>query len=424
MRCDAVARSAAPVGASALKHAHLTIKALVLGLLLVGGAGVRLAFAQEIEPNNPCTSAQDLGEVALPFTMSGSLDSTEADPDVDFFQFSGAPGSLVKVDLEGADTGKGTLVDPFLGFFDSGCNLIAINDDSAGLNSRLVVTVPDDGVFILAATVCCDLEFLGGGVGTYEMTIAHFAVIGTISGRVVDALTGSPLAGNTEPFTFVQLVRCEGSDCFDIRSEQPADPQGRFLFDRDFDGVPLEVGTYQVVAIASQYQPVQTDPITVDEGEERDVGDLRLQPFPVQMLNINACGSIPARGGTCKYSVMVANRSGARLNAEVWSLIRGFGIGSFTDITEFQPAIRELTLQSEESKEVRFDFRVPSAVRAGAFICVDLFVSRRRAAFFDTVGAAGLFCIGKDDAGFSVVADKKAQQIFRKTSGRALGPAK
>jgi hypothetical protein len=426
MRCDSVARSAAPIHASAMKQVHLTMKAVVLGLLLVGGilANVRPALAQEIEPNDPCSAAQDVGEIALPFTMSGSLDSTEAAPDVDFFRISGAPGSTVKVDLEGAETGKGTLGDPFLGFFDSGCNLMESNDDGGvGLNSRLALTIPDDGVFILAVTLCCDGEFLGGGVGTYEITVAPFLAIGSISGRVVDALTGTPLPGDTEPFAFVQLLRCEGDEgCFPVNG-QPADPAGRFLFDRDFSAEPLGMGTYQVVAFANQYQPGQTDPFALGEGEERDVGDVQLEPFPVQLSNINPCGNIPAQGGTCKYSVTVANRSGTRLDAEAWSLVVGFGIGSFTDFTHFQAGIRQLTLQSEESKEARFEFRVPAEVRAGAFICADLFVSRRRAAFFDTVGAAGLFCITKEDAGFSIVADKKAQQIFRQTSGRAQMPA-
>jgi hypothetical protein len=421
MRCDA------PIDASAMKHAHFAMKALVLGLILVSGilASVRPAFAQEIEPNDACTSAQDLGEVALPSTMSGSLDSTEADPDVDFFRLSGTPGSVVKVDLEGESTGKGTLIDPFLGFFDSGCNLIAFDDDSVGPNSRLVLTIPDDGVVILAATICCDIDFIGGAFGgTYEMTVARFAAIGSISGRVVDALTREPLPGNAEPFAFVQLLRCEGSDCFEVRSEQPADPEGRFLFDRDFDGQALETGTYQVLVLADQYQEGRSISFAVAEGQERNVGAIRLEPFPVQLSNVSPCGTIPTKGGICRFSVMVTNRSGTRLDAEAWSLVTGFGIGSFTDFTTFQAGIRQLTLQSEQAKEVRFEFRVPSRVRAGATICAELYVSRRRAASFDTVGAAALFCIVKEDARFSIVADKKAQQIFRQTSGRALKPTK
>jgi hypothetical protein len=429
MRCDAVTRSATPIDASAMKRGRrLMMSARVLVLLLLGAvlANTRPAFAQgiEIEPNDPCSVAQDVGEVALPFTMSGNLDSTDQVADVDFFRFSGAPGFRVRVDLEGAVTGKGTLEDPVLGFFDAACNLIEVNDDGGvGLNSKLALTIPDDGVFILAATAYPDFGFLGGGVGNYEITVAPFLAIGSISGRIVDALSGSPLPGDTEPFAFVRLLRCEEDGCFDV-SQLPADQEGRFLFDRDFSGQPLEVGTYQVVAFANQYFEAQTDPFAVGENEERDIGDIPLEPFPVQLSNISPCGNIPAKGGTCKYSVTVANRSGTRLDAEAWSLVQAFDIGSFTGFTEFQAGLRQLTLQSEDSKQVRFEFRVPSEVRADAFICTNLFVSRRRAAFFDTVGASGLFCITKEEAGFSIVADKEAQQIFRQTSGQALTPPK
>ena len=95
MRCDSVARPASPIDASAMQQGRLTMRALVLGMLLLGSvlANVRPASAQETEPNDPCSAAQDVEEVALPFTSSGSLDSSEEAPDVDFFRFSGAPGS-------------------------------------------------------------------------------------------------------------------------------------------------------------------------------------------------------------------------------------------------------------------------------------------------------------------------------------------
>jgi hypothetical protein len=148
-----------------------TLAVLVLGGVLglfpsVYGQGV------EQEPNHPCPAAQAFGAVSLPFAVDGSLDSTPDSPDLDFLSFTGTPGAAVRVDLEGAATGSGTLPDPYLGFFDSTCQLVAANDDYQSLNSRLLLTVPADGIFILGATQCCDSEFLGGGLGTYRMTIA------------------------------------------------------------------------------------------------------------------------------------------------------------------------------------------------------------------------------------------------------------
>ncbi|MGH9891228.1 MAG: PKD domain-containing protein [bacterium] len=126
-----------------------------------------------MEPNDACVTPQDFGTITLPFTFDGSLDGTPFPTgDVDFFRFAGTPNTTVRVDLEGQATGKGTLGDPFLGFFDSGCNLIAVNDDNGmNLNSRLAITIPGDGVFILAVTRCCDFGFDQGGNGSYQLNI-------------------------------------------------------------------------------------------------------------------------------------------------------------------------------------------------------------------------------------------------------------
>jgi Bacterial pre-peptidase C-terminal domain len=395
---------------------------LVLGVVLVLCSP---GYSQEVEPNNTCLTAQNLGTVALPFTVDGSLDSTSESPDVDFFRFTGPPGSAVRVDLEGAATGKGTLGDPFLGFFDGDCNLITINDDSGGtLNSRIALTIPADGVFILGVTLCCDSEFLGGGIGTYQLTIARLRAIESIRGQVVDAVTGDPLPGDIEPFAFVQLLRCEDVGCFGV-NDQPADSEGRFRFTRDFSGQPLEVGTYQVVAFANQYQQGQTDPFRVGEGEDRDVGDIPLQPFPVQFSDIVPCENVPSEGGQCRYSVRVTNRQDTHLNGKAWSLVQGSGIGSFVDFTNFQVQDDQpLKLKPQESRDVRFKFRVPSEVRDGASIRTDVFVGRRPDAFFDTIGATFLFCISKGITEFSVMTEKKAQQMFQQLGGRTLIPPK
>jgi hypothetical protein len=91
-----------------------------------------------------CFTAQDVGPVALPFTLEGGLIPTIQTPmDIDFFRFTDTPGSIVRVDLEGQDTEQGTLEDPLLGAWDSACNLFAQNDASA--SSRLRIGVADLG---------------------------------------------------------------------------------------------------------------------------------------------------------------------------------------------------------------------------------------------------------------------------------------
>ena len=51
-----------------------------------------------------------------------------------------------------------------LGLFDSECNLIDFNDDAFDLNSRLLFTVPDSGVFILATASFPISNFLAAGL--------------------------------------------------------------------------------------------------------------------------------------------------------------------------------------------------------------------------------------------------------------------
>ena len=67
------------------------------------------ADGSEVEPNNTCATAQNLGAIALPFSIRGSIDSRVGYRDVDFFRFTATPGSQLLPDLEGAATGQGTL---------------------------------------------------------------------------------------------------------------------------------------------------------------------------------------------------------------------------------------------------------------------------------------------------------------------------
>lgn len=128
----------------------------------------------DIEPNNLCIESQIIGAITPPFVLNGSLDTPPSVPDVDFFQFTSEVGLDLVADLKGAETGVGTLSDPFLGLFDSNCDVLSINDDFGSLDSHIRFTVPDDGVFILAASSCCDGEFVGSGgsAGTYELAVS------------------------------------------------------------------------------------------------------------------------------------------------------------------------------------------------------------------------------------------------------------
>ena len=370
------------------------------------------ANGTDIEPNNMCATAQDFGEVTLPYTVEGGLDSTQS-PDIDFFRFSGTPSTMAIVDLEGSSTGKGTVSDPYLGFFDSNCNVVAINDDSGTLNSRLEITIPADGIFILASTICCDGGFSGGGTGTYQLTISPIQYIGSISGRATDASTGNPLPGDTTPFTFVSLRRCEAFGCFEVNT-QSAGSDGRFNFTGNFNGEPLRTGTYQIVIFADQYQTGDFGQFSVGDSEIRDLGDMPLQSYPVRFSDIQAC-TVPSTGGVCEFSVKVTNGMSAMLSGKTWSIVDGFNIGSFTNYTRFQTSDPQNInlLGPGKSKVLRFSFRIPAGVADGATICAQVFVGEGTNAFFNTNGHRHLFCFSKGASGFTLMSEQEAQAAFR-----------
>lgn len=238
--------------------------------------------AQEFEPNDPCPSAQTESAALLPVYITGSLDSSESLADVDFFRFAGNPGETLQVDLEGASTGAGTLSDPYLGLFDADCVLQMINDDGGvGLNSQLVLEVPPGGEFVLGVTGCCDSEFVNGGEGSYALNLERFTAAGSIFGSLEDAETHLPLPGDSPPFAFAQLYRCDGFDCYEYMAAMQVDSVGVFSFTSRYDGSPLPAGAYQIQAYAQGYLAVSTAPFDVGSEQHFDLGVLQLDPLPL-----------------------------------------------------------------------------------------------------------------------------------------------
>jgi hypothetical protein len=148
------------------------------GVLLLVLASILFSnrvLAQQVGPYDACLEAVKvpLGAQQLPFMLNGSLD---APPDIDFISLA-LPASLeVQVDYEGDATGVGTLENPLLGIYDSDCTLVESNDDIfSNPNSRVIFFVPDDGIVVLAATSCCDYDFVGAGSsnGSYVITIMN-----------------------------------------------------------------------------------------------------------------------------------------------------------------------------------------------------------------------------------------------------------
>ena len=252
--------------------------AIVALMLLCAPAWVA---AQEFEPNDSCDTAQIEPVVGLPLVRRGELAARGGTQDVDFFRFEATPGTVIQVDVEGAPSSAGALVDPFVGLFDARCDLIASdNDGGDDLNARLVIFVPDHGVLNIGVTRCCDYNFEGGGNGSYRITLKKREPIGGIYGEGVDADTGESLSGYMSPPGLLALLfSCEGQHCNDHVSSMSADENGIFLFTVDHAGRPLLDGDYQVELLTSGYEQFRTETFTAEPHGITDLGTLRLTPL-------------------------------------------------------------------------------------------------------------------------------------------------
>lgn len=299
----------------------------LLFLVLLSFAPTILAQNTETEPNNHCTTAN---EFAQPVTSTFVVDGKLGTNDVDYYQFHATPGEQIQVDLQ-----QGTLPDPFLGFLDGNCTPLAYNDDFQGSsNARLVLTVPANGILILAATAFDDLGFNGAHrfTGTYQLILSPPVVpIGSISGRIVDAGTQQPLPS----WAWVDLYYCpqpaDPGSCYYVMNTGTADDR-TFSFSTDWNGQPLPAGTYYVIANGDGYQSNQPDLFAVGRDEHFSVGDIALTPNPsigsISGRVVDAFTGIGLSGQEYPY----ANVSLSRCDGGGCTWINGFNVegdGSF-----------------------------------------------------------------------------------------------
>jgi hypothetical protein len=417
---------------SDMKKHFGTVAGTMLAALVILGPRVTAAQVLEEEPNNACETAQAVGALSgLPTVVAGSLDidygGENPTYDVDYYAFEAGPGDRLRAELRGSGSGVGTLGDPFIGLFDSGCNLVAANDDSVlGLESRLDFEVPEDGVFILVASGCCDGEFTGnhGQEGSYELSVLDGpATIGSVSGRVVDADSGEPLSGYGPPYAFAELFRCGDAGCFEYAAFVPVEADGRFRVEIDNVGNPLEVGSYLVATRADGYQLTEAGPFAIGEAEDFDVGDIGLEPPALVFASVAPCSDLAAAGGICRYSVVVRNNTNRAIRGLGWSNIQASGTGSPLGYSFFQ-AQREqfVRIPPRGTATMTFSFDVPGGVAEGAYFCADGWLSDRETAFMGTLHNEFLFCVSKQQGTFRELSPKAARTML-KAHGRLGTPA-
>ena len=112
------------------------------------------------------------GSVAVDGSATGDI---ERAGDVDWHAVALEAGKTYRIDLEGSDTGAGTLSDPWLeGIHDGDGALLAgtlDNDAGEGRNARAVFTAESDGTYYVAAGAAA-------GTGTYRVSVADITGAG------------------------------------------------------------------------------------------------------------------------------------------------------------------------------------------------------------------------------------------------------
>jgi hypothetical protein len=281
------------------------------------------------------------------------------------------------------------------------------------------VTIPPDGVLILAATDSSDWWFEGGGEGTYQLTVSHLQGIGSISGRVVDAVTNAPISGGEPFYPSLVLSRCDNEfSCTDVLYADVGS-DGRFVLDREVDGTPFLAGTYMLIVYASQYQALSSAPFTVAENEDFDLGDLALTPWPIQLAEVEAC-VLPAGSGVCEFSVKATNTLSTRFSGKAWSMVFADALDSLPDGVNFWRTAFQtdtplaLRLGPGESKLLQFRFRVPRSVPDGVWICPQTYAGQAPNAFFNPVGTMSIACLVKGTEGFGVASPADTQAAISK----------
>lgn len=253
-------------------------------------------------------STATTGTVAIGGTTTGSIETAN---DVDWFKVTLTAGKTYRFEMRGADSGDGTLADPFLSIRDSSGTILASSDDGdVNLNSDLLFKAPNSDTYYLSADAA-----LAGQTGTYRITAVEMS-----ANQVLPTLTIAPSStpaaeGNSGSTVFTFLVTRTGdlssassaSWAVTGNGAQPANGA-------DFIGSSLPSGTVS-------FAPGQaTASITINVA-----GDTTLEPdegFLVSLLNPVGASLGSSEPGT-SISQSASGRSG--VSESLYTLVAGGG---------------------------------------------------------------------------------------------------
>jgi hypothetical protein len=345
---------------------------------LLGGAAFMFAYfpsyaAVEVEPNDSCQAAQVIRKGVS--TITGTANTGN----VDFFRVRGAPGSTVQINLNGQDipaTPEPPLSDPFLGVFDSACNLLATNDDSNSLNSQLRVLVPPDGTFVIAATSCCDYTFTTGGtsLGDYVVNWQTYVPPAAIKGTVQRP------DGTAASYSSVSLIACPSAEyelCNNTVTNINSDIEGNYSIVLD----TLPAGSYQIVASEYSAPAKRSKTFSYAPDGQAVTVNIRLAPPAVSIANVIWNTSDVPKGGTVDLLFNLTNNTRANGTVTYWLVASASPTGSQLGSSVFQVGPNgmstpgSVSMASGQTASVVLPFSVPQSSLSGSSGTLTLFVA-------------------------------------------------
>ncbi|MEW6126087.1 MAG: hypothetical protein AB1757_03410 [Acidobacteriota bacterium] len=253
-----------------------------------------------------------------------------------------------------------------------------------------------------------------------DNNLVALPLAGSISARLVDANNGQGLPGNMPPYAYAQLNRCNIYGCYQTVAYRNPDSLGRIQFDRDYSGNPLLAGQYQISISAQYYRQTRSEIFEVPEGQNKNLGDIRVPPLPVRFSNIQQCSSIPSGGGSCTFSVNLTNGLPSTLFAKGWILVSTYGSG-LNNLFQL-PAIQIISIPTGATKPMQFRLDVPDSVPDNSVMCPSLYVGQassldprndKNASFFNLLGQTNLFCIVKRQGTYNVLTVDESRTLLR-----------
>ena len=242
------------------------------------------------------------GEVDVGGSVTGNIDSND---DEDWFKVVLEAGTRYQIDLEGADTGRGTLPDPFLDIRSAAAVAVLIqtaDDTGVGLNSRVIYAPTAAGAHYVQANTA-------SGTGTYTLSMIVLGANGnseadtdfpettSTSGRVeVGASATGNISTATDKDWFKVVLEADKTYQIDMKGvdggggtlvdpwlDNIRDSSGNEFLDTGHDDIggeddildsriiftPTEAGTYYLVATLAT-TPTGTYTLSVGEVETEE----------------------------------------------------------------------------------------------------------------------------------------------------------